>query len=46
MSRSSLVSYAALCGEGTALTSGGTAANREHRHNRSIGIIIVIQNSE
>jgi integrase/recombinase XerD len=25
--------------EGTALTSGGTAADREHRHNRAIGII-------
>src|SRR6266576_5070625 len=31
--------YAALCGESTALTSGGTAANLEHRHNRTIGII-------
>ena len=46
MSRSSLVSYAALCGEGTALTSGGTAANREHRHNRSIGIIVLIPSSD
>ena len=42
----SLRDYAALCGKGTALTSGGTAADREHRHNRAIGIIIVIPNSE
>ena len=42
MRRSSLNrSYAALCGEGTALTSGGTAADRRHRHNHAIGIIIL-----
>jgi len=41
MRRSSLNrSYAGLCGEGTALTSGGTAADRDHRHNHAIGIII------